>query len=184
MKSSPEIIRESPQGSAKRCRNGEPETMHHALGSFSVDLGPNEIGEPNVRSGETWTRGSNVSKWPGPPRSACLLSILPPGAMRRIPDFRPSRRLLPVLLRARRRVAVTDNNSAFTTPTRISTMKMRRREGDIGRAVSKPRRGAASLRRLTSEQNHAPTSAPIRDFHCGGLSLYPSRLVPALPEVS
>ena len=38
--------------------------MHHALGSFSVDLGPNEIGEPNVRSGETWTRGSNVSKWP------------------------------------------------------------------------------------------------------------------------
>jgi hypothetical protein len=40
--------------------------MHHALGSFSVDLGPNEIGEPNVRSGETWTRGSNVSKWPKP----------------------------------------------------------------------------------------------------------------------
>jgi hypothetical protein len=39
--------------------------MHHVLGSFSVDLGPCEISNPNIRSGDAWTRGSNVSKWPG-----------------------------------------------------------------------------------------------------------------------
>jgi len=50
--------------------------MHHGLGSFSVDLEPNEIGEPNVRSGETWTRGSNVSKWPTAPARTSSTTIL------------------------------------------------------------------------------------------------------------
>ena len=41
----------------------------------------------------------NYSSWPRPPKSACLPSILAPGAMCRIPDFGQSWRLLPVLLR-------------------------------------------------------------------------------------
>ncbi len=61
---SSDIIDESPQRSAKRHRNGGPGMMHHGLASFSVDLGPNGIGNPNVRFVETGTRSSNVSKWP------------------------------------------------------------------------------------------------------------------------
>jgi hypothetical protein len=53
--------------------------------------------------------------WPGPPNSACPVFILSLAAMRHIPAFRQSPRLLPARLPTSRRVAVTDNISAFAT---------------------------------------------------------------------
>src|SRR5438128_3633028 len=51
--------------------------------------------------------------------------------MCRIPDFGQSWRLLPVLLRTRRRRAVSDNISAFATPCGNRTTKTRFREADM-----------------------------------------------------
>ena len=64
---------------------------------------PSCMGATEPRYGEIFAVRSNVRNWPRPPKSACLPSILPPGAMCRIPDFGQSWRLLPVLLRTRRR---------------------------------------------------------------------------------
>src|SRR6266403_6121771 len=71
-----------------------------------------------------------VGQWPRPPKSACLPSILPPGAMCRIPDFGQSWRLLPVLLRTRRRRAASDNISAFATPNGNPKDKTRGHKAD------------------------------------------------------
>jgi hypothetical protein len=53
--------------------------------------------------------------WPGPPNSACPPVHFVLAAMRHIPNFRQSPRLLPARLRTGRRVAVADNISAFAT---------------------------------------------------------------------
>jgi hypothetical protein len=69
----------------------------------------------SVRFGGNLTQPADDRSWPGPPNSACPMSILSLVAMRHIPDLRQSPRPLPARLRTRRRVAVTDNTCAFAT---------------------------------------------------------------------
>ena len=82
------------------------------LALYSLCDRPHTGGFSHTRQVSPCGRDRRISAWP--------LFILSLAAMRCIPDFRQSPRLLPALLQTRRRVAVTDNISAFATQTSLT----------------------------------------------------------------
>jgi len=74
--------------------------------------------------------------WPRPPHPACLQFILPPVAMRRIPDVRQPPRLHPELLQTWRRRAVTDSSLAHATLRGLSGRRKATNERAPGRRAA------------------------------------------------